>query len=117
MLRLFFDHDFSHRILRGLARRIPDLNFVNPNQLGNKTESDENHLIWALENQRVVISHDVSTMSDAAYKRLKNGEPIFGLLLVPQKMAIGEAISELEMIICCSNEDEFENLVKFLPYL
>jgi predicted nuclease of predicted toxin-antitoxin system len=115
MLRLFFDHDFNHRILRGLTQKISDLDFVNPSQLGNITESDENHLEWALENRRVVVSHDVNTMSEAANQRLKHGEPIFGLLLVPQEMPIGEAIAELEIIISCSEENEFENLVKFLP--
>jgi hypothetical protein len=115
MLRLFFDHDFNHKILRGLEQRIPDLDFVNPNILENITETDENHLIWALENRRVVISHDVNTMTDAANRRLKNGEPIYGLILVPQEMPIGDAIAELEIIINCSQEAEFENLVLFLP--
>ena len=115
MLRLFFDHDFNCKILRGLVKRIPDLDFITPNQLGNITESDENHLVWAFENRRVVISHDVNTMTDAANQRLKNGESIFGLILVHQVMPIGDAIAELEIIINCSDENEFENLVKFLP--
>ena len=115
MLRLFFDHDFNHKILRGLAQRIPDLDFLTPNQLGKTTESDENHLIRALANRRVVISHDVNTMSNAANQRLKNDEPVFGLILVPQEMPVGDAITELEIIINCSDENEFENFVKFLP--
>jgi hypothetical protein len=115
MLRLFFDHDFNHDILRGLLKRIPDLDFVTPAQLGKITESDANHLVWALENERVVISHDVNTMSDAANRKLKNGEPIFGLILVPQLMPVGDAVNELEIIILCSDENEFENLVKYLP--
>ena len=115
MLRLFFDHDFNHKILRGLKQRVPNLDFVTPNQLGNIAESDENHLIWSLANRRVVISHDVNTMTDAANKRLKNGELIFGLILVPQEMPIGDAINELELIITCSEENEFENFVEYLP--
>jgi predicted nuclease of predicted toxin-antitoxin system len=61
MLRLFFDHDFNHRILRGLIQKIPDLDFVTPNQLGNIAETDANHLSWASKNRRVVVSHDVNT--------------------------------------------------------
>lgn len=116
MLRLFFDHDFNHHILRGLLQRIPDLDFVTPLQLGNITESDANHLVWALKNHRVVVSHDVNTMTDAAYQKLKNGELIYGLIIVPQDMPIGDAISELEIIILCSEENEFKNFVKFLPF-
>lgn len=47
MLRLFFDNDFNHCILRGLKQKIPDLDFVTPDKLGNTTESDESHLVWA----------------------------------------------------------------------
>ena len=115
MLRLFFDHDFNYKILRGLKERIADLDFVTPHQLGNITESDENHLVWALKNRRVVISHDVNTMTDAANKRLKNGESIFGLILVPQDLPIGDAVTELEIIINCSDENEYENRVEYLP--
>ena len=115
MLRILFDHDFNHKILRELVQKIPDLDFITPNQLGNIAETDENHLIWALANRRVVVSHDVNTMTDAAHQRLKNGESIFGLILVPQEMPIGDAITELEIIINCSDENEFEDLVKFLP--
>lgn len=116
MLRLFFDHDFNHRILRGLIQRIPELDYITPGQLKNIAESDENHLVWALENQRVVISHDVNTMTEAANQRLRNGKPIFGLILTPQEMPIGDAVAELEIITLCSEEDDFVNLVKYLPF-
>ncbi len=69
-----------------------------------------------MKNRRVVVSHDVNTISDAANQLLKNGESIFGLILVPQNMPIGNAIVELEIIISCSEENEFENLVKYLPF-
>lgn len=115
MLKIFFDHDFNHKILRGLEQRIAELDYLTPNHLGNIIESDENHLIWALENGRVVVSHDVNTMTEAANERLKNGRTIFGLILVPQEMPIGEAITELEIIINCSEAEDFENLVLFLP--
>ncbi len=116
MIKLLIDHDFNHRILKGLTKKIPDLDFVTPIQLGNIAESDENHLAWAWENKRVIVSHDVNTMTDAAYQRLKVGNSIFGLILVPQSMPIGDAIEELEIIIKSSEENDFENLVEYLPY-
>lgn len=115
MLRVFIDHDFNHRILRGLTRRIPNLDYVTAEQIGKRNESDKNHLYWALENSRVIISHDVNTFSDAANKKLLNNESIFGLILVHQSMPIGEAIDELEYIISCAEENEFINRVQFLP--
>jgi len=116
MLQLFIDHDFNHKILRGLMRRIPKLDFVTAEQIGRKTASDQSHLVWALENERVVITHDTNTFTKFAYQRLKNGEDIFGVLAVPQDMPIGDVINELEIIILCSDKNEFVNRVRFLPF-
>ncbi len=77
MFRLLIDHDFNHKILRGLVQRIPNLDFVTADQIEKRAESDENHLIWALRNERVIISHDVNTFTDASIKRLNNGEEIY----------------------------------------
>ncbi len=115
MLRLFFDHDFNHRILRGLIQRLPEIDFVTPTQLGNINESDENHLAWAWENKRVVVTHDVNTMTDAANYRFADGKSISGLIIVPQNMPIGDAINDLEIIIICDTGDEFENRIRYLP--
>lgn len=115
MLRLFFDHDFNYRILRGLTQRIPNLDFVTPTILGNIDGSDENHLAWAWENKRIVITHDVNTMTDAANQRFTDGKSISGLIIVPQSMPIGEAINDLEIIIICDTADEFENRIRYIP--
>lgn len=102
MLRLLFDHDFNHDILRGLKRRIPELNYLTPEMLGNIREKDANHLIWAANENRVIITHDVNTFVDAANERLRRGEKMFGLITVPQTMPIGDAIIELEIIEACA---------------
>ncbi|MBX7171859.1 MAG: hypothetical protein K1X72_12935 [Pyrinomonadaceae bacterium] len=117
MLRIFFDHDLNHKIIKGLTKRISDLDYITPLTLGNIDESDANHLKWAWENRRVTISHDVNTMTDAANQRFANGESIWGLILVPQSLPIGDVIEELMFIISCSDENDFENLIVFLPFL
>jgi hypothetical protein len=55
-------------------------------------------------------------MTSAANERLKNGETVFGLIIVPQVMPISLAIDELEIIILCSVENDFINQIKFLPF-
>ncbi len=115
MLRFFIDHDFNHKILRGLARRIPDFDYITADQIGKRGESDKNHLKWAFEKSRVIISHDVNKFTDAANEKLENGEDIFGLILIPQTMPIGDAIADLELIISCCKETEFVNRIQYLP--
>lgn len=109
MIRLFIDHDFNHKILRGLKRRISQLDFVTAQGLGLEAEQDAEHLIRALKDRRVILTHDVNTFTDVANQQLKNGEEMFGLIIVPQTMPIGQAIDELEIIILCSEENEYEN--------
>ena len=116
MLRLFFDHDFNRRILRGLRKRIPGLDYVTTQQLKIGEEQDTSHLQRAAEENRVIISHDVNTMTKFAKERIRRGEKMPGLIIVPQHMPIGQAINELEMIILCSLEVEFENIIVYLPF-
>lgn len=115
MLKVLFDQDFNHRILRGLIERVIDLDFTVPSNIGRITETDENHLIWAAQNRRVIVTHDVNTFPEAAYRRLKNGASFYGLIIVPQIMLIGDAVRELEIIISCSDDDDFVDRVEYLP--
>jgi hypothetical protein len=43
-------------------------------------------------------------MTSAANERLKNGETVFGLIIVPQVMPISLAIDELEIITTLSTK-------------
>lgn len=46
---------------------------------------------------------------------MENGEDIFGLILIPQTMPIGDAIADLELIITYCEETEFVNRIQYLP--
>ena len=116
MLRLFFDHDFNHRILRELKKRIPDLDYVTTQELNRGAEDDLSHLQWAAEENRVIVTHDVNTMTKFAKERILKSEKMSGVIIVPQTMPTGRAIDELEMIILCSFESEFENFIRHLPF-
>lgn len=49
-------------------------------------------LEWAARAGYVVVTHDRSTMTRFAYERLRNGLPMPGLVIVPQTIAIGQAV-------------------------
>lgn len=85
------------------------MDFVTALELGVEAGQDAEHLVRALQDRRVILTHDASTFTDAANQRLKNGEEMFGLIVVPQTMPIGQAIDELEIIVLCSKENEYEN--------
>jgi hypothetical protein len=46
-----------------------------------------------------VITHDVSTMTAAAYRRLRESDPMPGLIVVPQQYSVGTAVRRLENLL------------------
>ncbi len=82
MLRLLFDHDIDQDILRGLLRRVPDLDAVTAYEIGMAEASDPELLAWAAEAGRVLVTHDRRTMPAHAARRLAAGDEIAGVIIV-----------------------------------
>ena len=73
MIGLAFDENFNNDVLRGLLRRNLRLNGVRIQDAGLRTLDDETVLEWAAQQGRVLITHDVSTMTTHAYARVAAG--------------------------------------------
>ena len=117
VLEVSLDQDFNHDILRGLLLRLPDVDGVTALQAGLDEAADPELLDWAAQQRRTVVTHDVNTMPDHAYRRIRQGEPVAGVFVVPQELPIGQAIAELEVLTACSFEGEWDNLIVFVPTL
>lgn len=114
-MRLLFDENFDQRILRGLRLQIPNLDYLIAQETNLGGQSDAHLLAWAAENQRIIITHDVNTVPKYAYERIAAGEPVAGVIIVPEDLAIGVAIEELAMLIECCEAEEFVDQVKYVP--
>jgi hypothetical protein len=109
------DEDFNAIILRGLRRKFSVLDVVRAYDAGLAGCPDDVILDWAAREERVLLTHDVSTMLATAYARIQNGEPMWGVLVVPQWLPIGRALLDLELIIECSEQREWRNRIDHLP--
>src|SRR5437773_963911 len=69
MLLLAADENFNNDILRGLLRRMPDLNVARVQDAGLSGADDPAVLEWAALEGRVLLTHDVSTITRHAYER------------------------------------------------
>jgi predicted nuclease of predicted toxin-antitoxin system len=69
MLRLAADENFDGRIVRGLLRALPDLDLIRVQDTPLAGALDEDVLEWAAREGRVMLTHDVSTMTAAACSR------------------------------------------------
>ncbi|MCI0488762.1 MAG: DUF5615 family PIN-like protein [Blastocatellia bacterium] len=115
MIRFLTDEDFDGRIVRGLVRRLPQIDLVRAQDAGLQSAQDTEVLAWAAEEGRVLLTHDVTTMSVHAYERIANGLLMPGVFEMSQSLPIGKAIEELIVLAECSLEGEWEGQVRFLP--
>jgi hypothetical protein len=115
MIKLVADEDFDNRILRGLLRRQSDLDVVRIQDTSLVGADDAAILEWAFQEGRVLLTHDVSTMTKYAYERMQTGQQVAGIIEVPQSIPIGQAITDILTIAACSFREEWENQIQYLP--
>lgn len=115
MLRLLIDQDLDHDILRGLIRRIPQLDAVTAFEIGMNRATDPELLAWAAQKKRVIITHDRTTMPAHASNLLRDGKAIAGLIIVPRRLALHQVLDDLELMITCSDGDEWKNVIRYMP--
>ncbi len=64
---------------------------------------------------RVLVTHDLKTIPRYAYERVMAGEPMPGIIAIPDDLPIGQAIEQLHIVVECLEENELENQVLYLP--
>ena len=84
MIRLLTDENVDNNIMRGLARRLPQLDFVSVRDVGLAGSPDLVVLKWAAKEQRIVLTHDRKTMVPEANQLVAQGEPMAGVIFVPE---------------------------------
>lgn len=115
MLRLIADEDFNRRIVRGLRRRMPELDIVRVQDTELSGADDPEVLEWAADQERLVLSHDVATMTAFAYQRVREGKAMPGVVEVRQDLPIGQAIEDILLLAAASRSGEYEGQVIYLP--
>src|SRR5262249_8906824 len=75
MLRLAADADIHGEIIRGLRRRLPEIDLVRVQDALPEGTPDPEVLAWAAAENRVLITNDRNTMVGFAYQRVAAGGP------------------------------------------
>jgi hypothetical protein len=115
MLRLVADENFNGDIVRGLLRRKSGLDIVRLQDIGLSGADDPAVLEWAAQEGRVLLTHDVATITRYAYKRVQAGQPMPGVFEVSRAVPVGRAIEDILLLAECSLEGEWEGQVRYLP--
>jgi hypothetical protein len=115
MLRFLADENFNNDILRGVRRRNPAVDLVRVQDEGLSGADDPTILEWAAKAGRVLLTHDVSTMTRYAYDRVREGKTMPGVFEVNRGVPVATAIEEILLLAECSLPGEWEGQVRYLP--
>lgn len=115
MLRFAVDENFNADIVRGLRRRLPELDIVRVQDVGLSGADDPSVLEWAASEGRIVLTHDISTLVGHAFARVAARQPMPGVFAARSRDPIGSTIEDLVLLAECSFEGEWEGQVRFLP--
>lgn len=89
-------------IVNRVLRRLPDLDIRRVQDAGLKGADDPAVLEWAASEGRVLLTHDVNTITAFAYERISQGLPMPGVFEVSLKNPISTAIEEIILLTECS---------------
>jgi len=115
MLLLAADENFNNNIVRGLLRRKPDLDIVRIQDVGLSGTDDPTLLEWAAQEGRVLLTHDVSTITRYAYERVRAGKAMPGVFEAARDVPIGIVIEDILLLVEYSLDGEWEGQVRYLP--
>lgn len=91
------------------------MNLVRVQDVGLSGADDPTVLEWAAGENRILFTHDVSTMTQYAYDRVRDGKRMPGLFEVSREVSVGNAIDDILLIAEASLESEWEGQVQYLP--
>jgi len=115
VIRLLADENFNNNIVRGIRLRDPNIDLVRVQDVGLSGTDDPSVLEWAARHQRILLTHDVATITAFAYERVRAGKPMPGVFEVGRTLALRSAIEDIVLLATCSVDGEWEGQVRYLP--
>ncbi|MDX2140912.1 MAG: DUF5615 family PIN-like protein, partial [Chloroflexota bacterium] len=105
-MRLLADENFHGDVLDGLKKAEPTLDIVRVQDTEIYQAADPVVLEWAAQQNRILLTHDVKTMTKHAYDRIRAGQPMPGVIEVRNRLSIGDIIEQVLIVLLTSKPDE-----------
>jgi hypothetical protein len=114
MLRFAADENLNNDLVRGLLRRVPVLDIVRIQDTELSGADDPTVLAWTGREQRILLTHDVATITRYAYDRIRANQPMPGVFEISRQVAIRTVIEDLLLL---AETTEAELIVSSDPHL
>ncbi|MDJ0649516.1 MAG: DUF5615 family PIN-like protein [Xenococcaceae cyanobacterium MO_188.B19] len=115
-MKFLADENLDNNILRGILRRKPDLDIVRVQDVGLFGKDDPTVLAWAAQENRILLTHDVATITRYAYERIARNLRMPGVIEITASSSLGEAIEDILLFIECGIDGELEGQILYLPF-
>ena len=115
-MRFLADENLDNNILRGILRRQPDLDIVRVRDVGLFGEDDPTVLAWAAKEKRILLTHDVATITRYAYERIANNLNMPGVIEITSSSSLGKAIEDILLFVKCGVDGELEGQILYIPF-
>ena len=115
MIKFLADENFDNAIIRGIFRGSQSVDLVRVQDVGLSGKEDPIILEWAAQEERILLTHDVSTITRYAYERLAENLPMPGVIEVNTEVSIGKAIKDILLIDECGVSKDLEGQIYYLP--
>lgn len=115
MIRFAADENLNNDIIRGVHRRSPEVDIVRVQDVGMSGANDPAVLAWAAQEGRVLLTHDVTTITAYAHERVKAGLRMPGVFEIGRGVPVRDAIADILLLAEYSLEAEWEGQVRYLP--
>jgi hypothetical protein len=113
-IRFQADADLNFMIVRKTRRREPSIDFQSAAVAGLRGLADMDVLAMAANENRILVSHDESTMPQH-FADFITTQTSAGLLIVSQELPLNMVTEELVMIWAASTAEEWINRICYLP--
>jgi hypothetical protein len=87
---------------------------VRVQHVGLTGADDPNVLDWAAGHQRVLLTHDVATVTAFAYEHVRAGKPMPGVFEAAPTVVPRSPINDIVLLATCSEDGEWEGQVRHL---
>lgn len=112
-IRFYCDEDSQNQaLLRALRSR--GLDVTSAGEAGLLGRTDEEQLIWALEQGRVVFTHNVGDFCRLHTEFLREGKEHAGIVVAGQGPSVGERLRRLLKLNDALTREEMRNRLEYL---
>jgi predicted nuclease of predicted toxin-antitoxin system len=113
-IRFQADADLNQIIVTALVRRVPQIDFRRATAASLAGLKDADVLALAARDGRILVTHDQSTMPRHFGEFVRSAQSP-GLIIVPQTLAVPEAVDSLILVWGATQPEEWINRIIYLP--